>query len=110
MPNEDTSETIAFFDVSTPAATLNNNTGASAAIFADLGSGKNYGTFGVATYSFSSALTLAFALNADEIERGGWFAPEELTSWMSERPEDFARALPVIWKKLSYEKSFFGNA
>src|ERR1051325_1724158 len=27
-----------------------------------------------------------FELNADEIERGGWFAPEEVTRWIAERP------------------------
>jgi isopentenyldiphosphate isomerase len=51
-----------------------------------------------------------FALDAEEIERGGWFAPGEVTRWMFERPEDFASALLVIWKKLSSEKSFFGSA
>jgi isopentenyldiphosphate isomerase len=41
-----------------------------------------------------------FTLNAEEIERGGWFIPEELTRWMAERPEEFASAFVVIWKKL----------
>jgi len=40
-----------------------------------------------------------FALNAEEIERGGWFAPAEVTRWMAERPQDFAGALLLIWKK-----------
>jgi isopentenyldiphosphate isomerase len=40
-----------------------------------------------------------FALHPDEIERGGWFAPGEVTRWMAERPEDFASALLVIWQK-----------
>lgn len=39
-----------------------------------------------------------FRLDPDEIERGGWFAPEEVTRWMERRPEDFASALMVIWK------------
>src|SRR6266540_45425 len=34
-----------------------------------------------------------FHLNAEEIERGGWFTPEAVTRWMAERPEDFAGAL-----------------
>jgi isopentenyl-diphosphate delta-isomerase len=38
-----------------------------------------------------------FALNADEIERGGWFGPEEVTRWMTEQPQDFASALRLIW-------------
>jgi isopentenyldiphosphate isomerase len=39
-----------------------------------------------------------FRLDPDEIERGGWFAPEAVTRWMEERPRDFASALLVIWK------------
>jgi hypothetical protein len=73
------SETIAFFDVSTPAATLNANTGVSAAIFNDLGTGTNYGTFVVPQYSTSSTLTLPFALNANALAditngAGGFFS------------------------------------
>src|SRR5215471_9139967 len=30
-----------------------------------------------------------FALNQDEIERGGWFGPQEVTRWIAERPEEF---------------------
>ena len=75
----DASETIALFDVSTPAATLNNNSGVSAAIFNDLGSGKNYGAFPVNDYAASSALTLTFALNAGALAditaaAGGFFS------------------------------------
>jgi isopentenyl-diphosphate Delta-isomerase len=40
-----------------------------------------------------------FQLDAEEIERGGWFAPETVTRWMAERPQDFATALLVIWKR-----------
>ena len=39
-------------------------------------------------------------LNAAEIESGGWFTPEEVTRWMGQRPEDFATALLLIWKRL----------
>lgn len=42
-----------------------------------------------------------FALNAEEIERGGWFAPAAVTRWMAERPEDFAGALLLIWRQWS---------
>lgn len=45
-----------------------------------------------------------FQLNPDEIETGGWFSPETLMNWMAERPQDFASALLVIWKKWSAEK------
>jgi isopentenyldiphosphate isomerase len=39
-----------------------------------------------------------FTLHPDEIETGGWFAPEKVTSWMAGRPQDFAKALLLIWK------------
>jgi isopentenyldiphosphate isomerase len=42
-----------------------------------------------------------FRLDLNEIERGGWFAPEEVTRWMDKRPQDFAGALLVIWKRLA---------
>lgn len=45
-----------------------------------------------------------FTLNADEIERGGWFAPDEITRWMAERPQDFASALLLIWRRLRGEE------
>lgn len=41
-----------------------------------------------------------FALHPEEIERGGWFAPDEVTRWMAERPGDFAGALLLIWRSL----------
>jgi isopentenyldiphosphate isomerase len=42
-----------------------------------------------------------FRLHPDELERGDWFAPEEVTRWMAERPQDFASALLVIWPRVS---------
>jgi isopentenyl-diphosphate delta-isomerase type 1 len=42
-----------------------------------------------------------FTLHPDEIERGDWFSPEQVTRWMKERPQDFATALLLIWKKLT---------
>jgi len=41
-----------------------------------------------------------FVLNIDEIERGGWFSPDEVTRWMKEKPEEFAGGLILIWEKL----------
>ena len=41
-----------------------------------------------------------FRLDSEEIERGGWFAGEEVTRWMAQRPEDFASALLTIWRRL----------
>jgi isopentenyldiphosphate isomerase len=44
-----------------------------------------------------------FRLHPEEIECGGWYAPVELARWMAGRPEDFASALLVIWRKVSRE-------
>jgi isopentenyldiphosphate isomerase len=41
-----------------------------------------------------------FRLDPEEIERGGWFAREEVTDRMAQRPEDFATALLTIWKRI----------
>jgi isopentenyl-diphosphate delta-isomerase len=42
-----------------------------------------------------------FTLHPDEIERGGWFSPEQLTRWLAERPQDFAGAFRAIWPRLA---------
>ncbi len=39
-----------------------------------------------------------FALHPEEIESGGWFAPETVTSWVAETPEDFASAFVLVWR------------
>ena len=44
-----------------------------------------------------------FRLHPEELERGDWYAPAEVTRWMAERPQDFAGALLVIWKKVDRE-------
>ena len=41
-----------------------------------------------------------FELNQDEIDKGSWFTPNEVTRWMEQNPEQFASALVVIWKRL----------
>jgi isopentenyldiphosphate isomerase len=41
-----------------------------------------------------------FQLNADEIERGDWFAADTVDRWISESPQDFAPAFIFIWSKL----------
>ena len=41
-----------------------------------------------------------FVLHPEEIERGDWFAPAAVTRWMDERPQDFASAFMLIWRKL----------
>ncbi|HOX55905.1 MAG TPA: NUDIX domain-containing protein [Verrucomicrobiota bacterium] len=47
-----------------------------------------------------------FRLDAEEIERGGWFSPGRVTSWMAERPQDFAGALLAIWNRVGHEARF----
>jgi isopentenyldiphosphate isomerase len=42
-----------------------------------------------------------FQLEPGEIERGEWVAPEGVTRWLAEKPEDFAGAFRLIWKKYS---------
>jgi isopentenyldiphosphate isomerase len=42
-----------------------------------------------------------FTLHPEEIERGDWFAPETVTSWMKEKPGEFASALLVIWPRIA---------
>ncbi len=39
-------------------------------------------------------------LHPEEIERGEWFSPNNVSHWLAERPQDFAPAFPVIWKRL----------
>lgn len=41
-----------------------------------------------------------FKLHPDEISDGQWFKPEYVSKWMKEKPEEFAPALLLIWKKL----------
>jgi isopentenyl-diphosphate delta-isomerase type 1 len=43
------------------------------------------------------------ALNADEVEEGGWFAPETITRWIAERPADFASAFRKIFHRIFSE-------
>lgn len=40
-----------------------------------------------------------FDLNVEEIERGQWFAPAEIDRWSGERPDDFASAFLVVWRR-----------
>lgn len=36
--------------------------------------------------------------NPAELECGEWFHPKEISTWVTKRPEDFARAFRLIWK------------
>jgi isopentenyl-diphosphate delta-isomerase len=40
-----------------------------------------------------------FVLQADEIERGDWFAVAEIDRWIAERPADLAPAFLYIWPR-----------
>ena len=40
-----------------------------------------------------------FELHPEEIETGAWFAPEKVTAWVRERPQDFASAFVWIWER-----------
>jgi isopentenyl-diphosphate Delta-isomerase len=44
-----------------------------------------------------------FTLHPEEIETGAWFAPDAVTKWVNEKPQDFASAFVVIWKRLNAE-------
>ena len=38
-----------------------------------------------------------FILHPEEIETGDWFATDEVTRWMSERPADFCPSIKLLW-------------
>jgi len=38
-----------------------------------------------------------FTLHPDEIERGEWFEPGEVTRWVEAKPGEFASAFRLIW-------------
>lgn len=46
-----------------------------------------------------------FVLHPEEIERGDWFAPGEVSRWMNDRPQDFAGALLFIWKQIRHQET-----
>jgi isopentenyldiphosphate isomerase len=41
-----------------------------------------------------------FTLHPEEIDDGGWFAPDALNDWLSQRPGEFAPAFSLIWGRL----------
>jgi isopentenyldiphosphate isomerase len=40
-----------------------------------------------------------FQLHPEEIEKGDWFEPQHVSRWMKQRPEEFASAFRIIWKR-----------
>jgi isopentenyldiphosphate isomerase len=47
-----------------------------------------------------------FVLHPEEIERGEWFAPGEVTAWVARQPRDFASGFVLIWKNLTAAGAF----
>ena len=41
-----------------------------------------------------------FSVNRDELDRADWFGPDEVTRWMETKPQEFASAFRVIWKRV----------
>jgi isopentenyl-diphosphate delta-isomerase type 1 len=41
-----------------------------------------------------------FALHPEEIECGDWFSAEKLDEWLERRPQDFAPAFALIWRRV----------
>jgi isopentenyldiphosphate isomerase len=41
-----------------------------------------------------------FVLQPEEISEGGWFAPDAISRWLAERPQDFAGSVALIWRRL----------
>lgn len=39
-----------------------------------------------------------FILQPEEIETGEWFAPEFVTKWVNEKPQEFASCFVLLWK------------
>lgn len=56
---------VKFYDVSTTASVVNNNSGVSSTIFDDLGTGNSYGSFQVSDGAFNTYLS--FSLNAQAL-------------------------------------------
>jgi isopentenyl-diphosphate delta-isomerase type 1 len=42
-----------------------------------------------------------FALHPEEIDRGDWFGPGEVTRWIADKPADFASGFVCLWKQLA---------
>jgi len=39
-----------------------------------------------------------FQLHPDEIDRGDWFTPEQISRWIAEKPQEFTMSFKLIWK------------
>ncbi len=48
-----------------------------------------------------------FTLHPEEIDDGAWYSPATLTPWMEDHPEEFASALPLIWRHLLVARPSF---
>jgi isopentenyl-diphosphate delta-isomerase type 1 len=45
-----------------------------------------------------------FTVNREEIDRADWFEPDEVTRWMETKPQEFASAFRVIWKRVMLQR------
>jgi len=43
-----------------------------------------------------------FVLNPEEIDRGEWFAPGQVSKWVAEKPADFASGFVLLWTQLRF--------
>jgi len=41
-----------------------------------------------------------FVLQPSEVRGGAWFPPQAVTEWIARRPEDFASAFRVLWRRI----------
>ena len=46
-----------------------------------------------------------FTLHPEEIECGDWFTPEQVTTLVEDRPQDFAPAFVLLWKAFVKRKT-----
>jgi hypothetical protein len=89
----DPTEVLGLFDVLSDAATLNQNEGTNASVFADLGEGDTYGTFEITTTGDPSEV-LQFALNQAGVSdlnaaRGGFVSVGGRLLSIDPEPEKF---------------------
>ena len=42
-----------------------------------------------------------FVLHPEEIERGEWFSPGEITRWIAARPEEHCPSFKLIWERVA---------
>jgi len=52
-----------------------------------------------------------FQLQPDDIETGGWFAPDVISRWLREKPSEFASAFALIWARVTAtDRTYSGSS